>query len=44
MIRRRLWLYRRILRNWYRCRMAPDGIEQQLEALTDPDLIERMAA
>ena len=42
MTRRRLWIYRRLMRNWYRSH-RPERIEQQLEDLTDPTLLDRMA-
>lgn len=42
-IRRRLWIRRRLIRNWYRSSFGPDQIEQQLDGLEDPGLIERMS-
>lgn len=44
MIRRRLWIYRRLLRNWYRTRYGSDATAAQLEGLTDPGLLDRITA
>ena len=41
MIRRRLWIYRRIVRNWYRERTGY-ATACQLEGLTDPGLLDRI--
>jgi hypothetical protein len=38
-MKRRIWIYKRLIRNWYRQRRE---LAAKLDALTDPGLLDRM--